>query len=83
MEKWGNVNQKPFMHIPVYSDISRHNQAYSGISQAYSEPCVTLAYSEPEAYLEPYQTSMTANGYNYFRIISFSCPLVHELNMIF
>ena len=63
MEKWGNVKQKPFRrfrhiqvyfsifrHIQAYSDISRHNQAYPGIIQAYSEPCVTLAYSE--AYLQ-------------------------------
>ena len=35
-----------FTHIPAYSGISRHIQAYSGIIQAYSEPCVTLAYSE-------------------------------------
>ena len=26
--------------------MSRHNHAYSGIIEAYSEPCVTLAYSE-------------------------------------
>ena len=25
----------------------RHNQAYPGIIQAYSKPCVTLAYSKP------------------------------------
>ena len=25
----------------------RHNQAYPGIIQAYSKPCVTLAYLEP------------------------------------
>ena len=42
----------------------RHNQAYPGTIQAYSEPCVTLTYlqlwyiqnltySEPEAYSEP------------------------------
>ena len=56
MGRWGNVKQKPFKqiqayshifrHIQAYSDISRHNQAYSGIIQLYSEPCVTLAYSE-------------------------------------
>ena len=48
----------------------------------------TLGYSEPEAYSEPCQTStmehfdkqLTAN---YFRNISFSCPLVHEISMIF
>ena len=57
MEKWGNNKQRPFRqilaysrifrHIQAYSDISIHNQAYSGIIQAYSEPCVTLAYSKP------------------------------------
>ena len=25
----------------------RHNQAYPGIIQAYSKPCVTLAYLQP------------------------------------
>ena len=34
------------MHIPACSDIFRHIQVYSGIIQAYSEPIVTLAYSE-------------------------------------
>ena len=47
-----------FKHIKTYSGISRHNQAYSGIVQAYSEPFVTLAYSNPSyvqklAYSEP------------------------------
>ena len=130
-----------FTHIPTYSDISRHNQTYSGIIQAYFEPCVTpaysepwyiqnpgifktrdifrtlvypklwhignqrliqnpglfktLGYSEPVAYSEPCQISamecfekqLTAiiifASYNYFRNISFSCPLVHEIKMIF
>ena len=27
-------------------------EAHSGIIQAYSEPCVTMAYSKPEAYPE-------------------------------
>ena len=27
----------------------RHNQAYPGIIQAYSKPCVTLAYLEPQS----------------------------------
>ena len=35
-----------FMHIQTYPDIIRHIQTYSGIIQMYSEPCVTLAYSE-------------------------------------
>ena len=51
-----------------------------------------LGYSEPEAYSEPSLTYMiegeTASGYvfasyNYFRNITFSCPLVHEISMIF
>ena len=52
-------------------------------------------YSEPEAYSEPCQIStmerfekqLTATiifaTYNFFRNINFSCPLVHEINMIF
>ena len=35
-----------FRHIQTYPDIIRRIQAYSAIIQAYSEPCVTLAYSE-------------------------------------
>ena len=30
----------------------RDNQAYPGIIQAYSKPCVTLVYLEPLAYLQ-------------------------------
>ena len=55
--QWANVKQKPFRnilsysrifrHIRAYSVIFRHNQAYLGILQAYSKPCVTLAYSKP------------------------------------
>ena len=33
-------------HIQTYPDIIRDIKPYSGIIQAYSEPCVTLAYSE-------------------------------------
>ena len=54
----------------------------------------TLGYSVPEPYSEPCQTStmehfekqltaiITVASYNYFQNISFSCPLVHEKNMI-
>ena len=35
-----------FWYIQAYSDIFRHNQTYSGIIQVYSEPYVTLAYTE-------------------------------------
>ena len=70
-------------HIPIYLGIFRnigHNQAYSGIIQAYSKPCVTLAYPELW-YIKNHGifrtgdiTSLnifdgalweTANGYNY------------------
>ena len=34
------------MHIHAYSGILSHNQAYSGIIQAYSESCVTLAHKK-------------------------------------
>ena len=33
--------------IQIYLVPFRHNQAYLGITQAYSKPCVTLAYLEP------------------------------------
>ena len=68
------------MAYTVLFRLIRHNQKYSGVIQAYgqtySEPCVTLAYSEPWyiqkpgiatpaifrtlAYLELCQTSRTA-----------------------
>ena len=35
-----------FTHIPTQSNISRNNQAYTGIIQAYSEPCVAMVYSK-------------------------------------
>ena len=33
----------------IHTDLGtfRHNQAYPGIIQAYSKPCVTLAYLDP------------------------------------
>ena len=55
----------------------------------------TLGYSELEAYSEPCQTSMMEGfkkqltalinfaSYNYFRNISFSSPLVYEINDFF
>ena len=48
----------------------------------------TLGYSEPEAYSEPCQLSTMERFrnivcYNYFCNISFSCLLVHEIDMIF
>ena len=36
-----------FAHIPICSHILRHNHIYSGITQAYSKPYVTLVYTEP------------------------------------
>ena len=124
-----------FTHIQTYPDIIRHIQAYSGIIQTYSEPFVTLVYSElwhiqnphifktrgifrtlcifktladsePETYSESWAIQNpgvfrargllktlsniydgalweTANGYNYFRNISCSPPIVHEINIIF
>ena len=65
-----NVKQKSsskyihiFLHIQAYSEIFRHNQTYSGFIQAYTGMSRTLynpgisrtpAYSEPEAYSEPW-----------------------------
>ena len=34
------------MQILTYQAIIKHIKVYSGIIQAYSEPCVTLTYSE-------------------------------------
>ena len=140
IEKKSNfVTSRKQLHVP--SDLFRHIEAYSGISQANSEPCVTVAYSELsyiqnpgifktrhifrtlvypkpwhiqnqkhiqnlklfrtlgysklKAYSETCQTSTMERFekqlmaiiilvyYNYFCNISFSCPLVHEMNMIF
>ena len=55
----------------------------------------TLGYSEPEAYSEACQTSLMERfekllkaiiifaSYNFFRSISCSCALVHEINYFF
>ena len=44
-----------FTQIPAYSGISRHIQPnIIRHIQAYSEPCVTLINSEPDAYSEPW-----------------------------
>ena len=43
-----------FAHFQAYSDILRDNHAYSGTIQAYSGPCVTLAYSKPSHTQNPY-----------------------------
>ena len=56
---------------------------------------IIFGYSEPEAYsehcqiaaMECFEKQLTAiiifASYDYFRNISFSCPLVHAINMIF
>ena len=53
-----------------------------------------MAYSEPQAYSEPCQTSTMEHftkvltaiiifaNYNYFRKISFSCSLLYEVNIM-
>ena len=41
------IEKQNTRRIQAYPSISRHNQAYSTIIQAYSEPCVTQALSEP------------------------------------
>ena len=74
----GKVKQKAFKQILAYSRIFWHNQVHSGVFQAYSESCVTLAYSQPEANTELIQTSTMerfaeiVNCYSYFRKLLFS-----------
>ena len=119
-------------YIKIHGLQLRHNLAYSAFIQAYSEPCVTLAYSElwyiqnPDIFktrgifrtllypklrhiqnerhiqksghfrtlgysesstMERLEKQLTAiiifASYNHFWNISFSCSLVHEINMIF
>ena len=54
------------------------------IIQTYSEPCVTLVYSDSETYSEPCKTSMvecfvkTVYNSNYFRIFNFSRSLMNR-----
>ena len=67
------------MHIPGYSGILMHNQAYSGIFRTLCNFGIfkTLVYSEHDAYSESCQTSTLGcfvkivNGYKYFCSISF------------
>ena len=42
MTKFIQVDLGIFTHIPAYSDIPTHNQAYSGIIHVYPEPWITL-----------------------------------------
>ena len=46
MKTFTALNLGIFTHTHAYSDIIRDIQAYSGIIEGYSEPCVTPAYSE-------------------------------------
>ena len=62
--------------------ILRHNQAYPVIVQAYSEPCVTLAYSQPW-YLQNPGIIIIFTNYNYFRSISLPRSPLHETNLFF
>ena len=69
-----------------------YNKSHSGTSRhipGYSDIFRTMAFSVLEAHSEPYQTSTIesiakiANVYNYFRNISFSRSLLHEISWIF
>ena len=66
--KQGNVKQKPFRQIYI--------QAYSGIIQAYSEPCVTLAHSE-FWYIQNFGLFKTRSRY-IFRTPGISKTLTHS-----
>ena len=44
--QWVNVKQKPSRQIQAYSGVIRHIQGLFRHIQAYSEPCITLAYLE-------------------------------------
>ena len=46
----------------------RDNQAYPGIIQTYSKPCVTLTYSEPEVYSKPWHI----HNPGIFRMLAYS-----------
>ena len=59
-----------FTHIHAYSDIFRHDQPYSGIIQAFSEPCVTLAYLKPWYIQNPGMLRMRSK----FRTLVYSEP---------
>ena len=45
--QWVNVKQNPFIQIQAHSAIIRHVQELFRHIQAYSKPCITLAYFEP------------------------------------
>ena len=57
-----------FTYILASSNIFRHNQAYSGIIQAYSESCVTLAYLAPLYIRKPWYIQNSG----IFRILKYS-----------
>ena len=76
--QWGNVKQRPFRQIYAYSRIFllfqvhsviiRHFQEFFRHIQTYSEPCSTLAYSEPLSIENPY----IFRTQNIFKILAFS-----------
>ena len=78
-----------FRYTDVYSSICRHfqNPVHPWCIQ---NPGIfrTLAYSGSESYSEPSQKSTIerfvkiANGYNYFRNISFSRYLLYEISIV-
>ena len=94
--QWENIKRKPFRHIYAYSGITRLFRTYSDIIvftwilfrhiKAYSEPCVslaysknpgiirTLAYSEPEAYLEPWYSPGMFRIRGVFKTLVYSEP---------
>ena len=67
------------MYKKSHSDRFKHIHTYAE-PEAYSEPCQTSA-------IERFEKQLTAiiilASYDYFRNISFLCPLVHEVNMMF
>ena len=55
----------------------RHNQAYPGIIQAYSKPCVTLAYLELW-YIENPINQKDIQSPSIFRILLYSEPKAYS-----
>ena len=90
-ESWHMQNRRHIQNLCISKILVHSEKEACSESWAIQIP----EYSEPEAYSEPCQTSTMEHfekqlmaiiifaSHNYFCNISFSCPLVHEINTIF
>ena len=92
------IQNSGVLRIPEFSEPEAYSELWHIQSHRhFQNPGLfrTLGHSEPEAYsetcqtstIEPFKKQLTSiiifASYNCFRSINFSCPPVHEINIIF